>query len=1063
VTLDYDSSNRIIRAVDPIGRTWSYTYEGTPGVAGPNGLTTVTDPLTHVMRYDYVNGGRLSKVTDKRGIVAKQITYDGNGRVVQQRYADGGIEEYSYVLSGRVVTLATMIDALSRTTSMRLNASGYVIGTTDALGQSSQTERDLATSLPTSVKGPCGCVEASRQFDDRGNITIQTDRIGQASRIEYEPVFNRVTRATDKLGRVTILHYDSRGNLTSMTDALNETTAFTYNANGQLTSTTSALGHINRFEYDANGDLTALIDPLVNRTSYEYDGIGRLTAMVDPLGRRTQLEYDFLGRIIALTDQSGAMTRFNYDQNGNETSFVDALSGRSANTYDAKDRLVSAIDTVGRVTRLEYNADDELTAEISPSGRTVRYNYDQRGQPITVTNPLGDSIRLAYDNRGNVTALSDQRGSTMTFTYDELFRPVSRRDALGQVSTVEYDALSNVAAVVDRLGRRTNITYDVLDRPSRVAYADAAISYNYDAASRLIRVDDTQSESIQFGYDDAGRLLTEVTSLGVVRYTYNSVGQPLSMTAADRPPVTYGYDSAGRLQTITQGAEVFTNAYDALSRRTSLQRPNGVRTDYSYDKLNRVKRLTHTKAGSPPIEDLQYTYNLDDHIESITSLASAPLLMPAKNAGPANAANRITQFGGASFSFDAKGQTVAKTDVQGTRGYEWDARGRMIRATLPSGQSVSYGYDTLGRMTSRASGDAITNFLYDGTDIVVDRRSDGTALDYLNGGGVDDKLRQTSGATGPLYFIPDHLGSTAAVTDASGNLSERIQYDPFGESAGSSLTRYGYTGRERDDTTGLIYYRARWYDPQQGRFISEDPIGLAGNDPNLYRYVGNDPINLTDPLGLATLVVFVGPRQSRRDRGTAYVVLQDKCGSRVPICRDPSTLPFGDSEALFEGRAAGTAGPGRMVKNGDTPFGIYSYDQSEGGRKSYRAPRDPDSYGTGKIFITPLYGEALDTTPKARGDLRVHGGGSGLPDSYAPTQDLIETHGCVRLQNRDVDSLIGALKGLKDKKDPVEYVFIGDNAYLNNLATRNDLPPHLRNAQRQLRIALGSARPDDWR
>lgn len=103
---------------------------------------------------------------------------------------------------------------------------------------------------------------------------------------------------------------------------------------------------------------------------------------------------------------------------------------------------------------------------------------------------------------------------------------------------------------------------------------------------------------------------------------------------------------------------------------------------------------------------------------------------------------------------------------------------------------------------------------------------------------------------GKLYFATDHLNSTRALTDAGGNVVETEQYDAFGGGAGSQLTHYGYTGRERDADTGLYYYRARWYDPQLGRFISKDPIGFKGGDINLYAYVGNNPVTYTDPKGL---------------------------------------------------------------------------------------------------------------------------------------------------------------------------------------------------------------------
>src|SRR5437667_2122161 len=143
-----------------------------------------------------------------------------------------------------------------------------------------------------------------------------------------------------------------------------------------------------------------------------------------------------------------------------------------------------------------------------------------------------------------------------------------------------------------------------------------------------------------------------------------------------------------------------------------------------------------------------------------------------------------------------------------------------------------------------------TNFVYDGQDVVKDINSDGSTVEYLNGPGIDNKIRQKGSSTSTTYyFSQDHLGSPTALTGTTGKLVERITYDAYGNSAGSTRTRYGLTGRERDSLTGLLYYRARFYDPQLGRFISEDPIGLAGGI-NSFAYVGNNPVLYRDPSGL---------------------------------------------------------------------------------------------------------------------------------------------------------------------------------------------------------------------
>ena len=169
-------------------------------------------------------------------------------------------------------------------------------------------------------------------------------------------------------------------------------------------------------------------------------------------------------------------------------------------------------------------------------------------------------------------------------------------------------------------------------------------------------------------------------------------------------------------------------------------------------------------------------------------------------------------------------------------------------------ESVNYQYDALGRRVVRQDKKTgRTEFTHDGMDVIQDRfeKNDGTlsTTNYINGLGIDDKLKITTGTTSK-YFLTDHLGSTVGMADTNGNVTESATYDSFGRTISSNLTtRYGFTGRETDEATGLMYYRARFYDPQIGRFTSEDPIGFAGGI-NSYSYVGNSPNNLVDPLGL---------------------------------------------------------------------------------------------------------------------------------------------------------------------------------------------------------------------
>jgi RHS repeat-associated protein len=898
VAFAYNSQGLVSTITDPIGRTCQYTYDNTQVVSGGQ-LVTVTDPLGKSTRYGYTLF-QLTSVTDKRGNVVKQISYDANGRVARQNFAEGGSQTYSYGLSGSLVTSVTISDSLGRTQRRRFNGLGYTLEMTDALGQTTQFQRDIGSNLAKVTVGPCGCGETTRQFDTLGNVVAITDRLGNTARFTYEPTFNQMTSVTDQLGRMTTLGYDANGNLTSVNDALNHTMGMGYDQFGERVSVTDELGHTRQVQYDRNGSVSGLVDALGNTTTLVSDAVNRSTLGNDPLGRSTSIIYDSLDRPLTLTDTAGVTTSFGYDENGNLVTTTNALGRTWTKSYDKRNRMVSETDPLNRVETMVYDTEGQLLSEVSPSGRTMRYTYDPRGLLATIADPLQGLVAFSYDNRRNLTALVDQRGNTTTYGYDELYRAISTRDPLGKTSTAAYDAVGNLTSAVDRLGRHTTATYDAINRLASLALADATISYSYDAASRPTAITDSQSGSISWAYDSADRLLTETTTSGAVGYTYNAANQHLSMTAADRTPVTYAYDTAGRVSTITQGAETFTYGYDSLSRPSSLQRPNGVVTSTAYDVVNRTTDLAHAKNPAQPIEHYSYTYNLDDEISSITSLASTMLEPSSKSVATADGNNRVPQSGPASFTFNDEGQTTSKTDATGTTQYTWDVRGRMTSAAMPNGQAVLYSYDALGRRASRTDGSGTTSFLYDGVDVVTDKGPGGSAVDYLNGWGIDDKLRQ-SGPSGPVYFLQDHLGSTTALTDATGTVAERLQYDPFGGSPGSAFTRYTFTGREQDAASGLLFLRARWYDPNQGRFLTDDPMDFQAGDTNLYAYVGNDPVLSTDPFGLEG-----DNHQAELDNIFSIVkkILKQNQKCRQLLSTDPSLCPAG-SEPVKESDVVG--------------------------------------------------------------------------------------------------------------------------------------------------------------
>lgn len=344
----------------------------------------------------------------------------------------------------------------------------------------------------------------------------------------------------------------------------------------------------------------------------------------------------------------------------------------------------------------------------------------------------------------------------------------------------------------------------------------------------------------------------------------------------------YNFDDAGRLVSLVNSADssTITFGYDNEDKVTSRVYPNGVTTTYEYFNNDLLKRLKDANTTAV-LFDRQYTYSSANQIDSITELTGTRVFgydlvdrlktvhtngtqtefynyddvgnrtsshLSAAYGYQSGKFNQLISTATANYQFDANGNTVSKGEGSSLWRYIWDYENRLTQASTRK-QNVRYRYDALGRRVERnlGFGKERTKFIHDGLDVLLDDDS-GTLTKYLNGRGIDSKLRVQTGAT-VGYFLSDHLASTNGLTDTAGGLPSQTTYDSFGNQISTLPTRYGFTGRERDDFSGLNYYRARFYDPKAGRFTSEDPVGFRGGNINLYGYVQNQPLKYVDPLG----------------------------------------------------------------------------------------------------------------------------------------------------------------------------------------------------------------------
>jgi RHS repeat-associated protein len=225
-----------------------------------------------------------------------------------------------------------------------------------------------------------------------------------------------------------------------------------------------------------------------------------------------------------------------------------------------------------------------------------------------------------------------------------------------------------------------------------------------------------------------------------------------------------------------------------------------------------------------------------------------------------NSSNELTAAGSATYTYDANGNTLTKTDSTGTTTYGWDVENRLISVQLPNGTVVTFKYDPFGRRIQK-SGASLTNYVYDGAGVIEEvDASENLLAKYSQGAGIDEPLSELrSGAIS--YYEQDGLGSVTSLSGSGRALANTYAYDSFGNltsSSGTITNPYQYTGRDYDPETGLRYYRARYYDATTGRFLSEDPLGFFGGR-NFYDYTWNNPVNFVDPRGTSPIPPFIGP------------------------------------------------------------------------------------------------------------------------------------------------------------------------------------------------------------
>lgn len=884
VVIEYDEEGNKIKETDANGNITQYTYDDNGNV------TATTDALGQTTTYTYTSDfNNISSITNPKGFVT-QIEYDANGNLIKITEPDGGLYTAAYNAQGQIIS----------STNPRGKTYTY---TYDALGNLQTVNRPDGSTANLNISPRGYLLEytnpnnhaGSIDYDILGRMTQITDPLNHQMNFSFDAMSN-VTQVQNENNEITQLNYDASNRLRSFSAPLGNNAVFGYDGMGNIISLTDAEGATTTFEYDSKNLLSIITDAEGNTTTLSYDPKGNLITANLPSGRTLTYTYDALDRVTEVNDNDGMIGKMEYDANGNISKITDGEGVATDLTYNNEDRIIEATDALGNSIALTYDAVGNIQTIQDKMGNTSTLVFDDLGRVISFTDNLGAITQIGYDAAGNVVSLTDANNNTTTYTYDALDRVTKTTFPDGKYTALVYDVESNIASFRTKDGNTINYTYDSLNRVKTKSLPNGQVfSYGYDKTGKVISASN-DAGTVYFTYDFLNRLTSETFNGRTVNYAYNINGRTQTTTYPEGTEILKTFDTRGMLSSIQKnGSLVVSYLYNNAGQLTKKTFTNGVVTDLQYDFAG---RLTHISTGS--LRDLGYDYDNNGNITSIirgssnlseffTYDANNRLLTykQGQDGGPFTSndnynydvlGNRVSaSIGGKNISYTTNNlnQIVSMNDGTATTNFVYGNNGnllfdgeyykfydlekRLLKDSVSPAEVITYQYDAFGRKIAKTINGISSYFTYAGLQPIVERDNNNIIQNRIVFSGYLQPVMNENNGT-PYYYHQNHLNSVALITNNSGNVTEQYRYDAYGkqsifDEAGNPLTgsitgnRFGFTGQVYDSATGNLQFFFRSYNPETGIFDQQDLIGY-GDGMGMYQYVGNNPGNGVDVLGL---------------------------------------------------------------------------------------------------------------------------------------------------------------------------------------------------------------------
>ncbi len=901
VSFAYDENGRLINTTNQNGNNTLYTYDAVGNFTGgtlPDGSSIShqiasslglvdglgglsTQPLVYVKPED-----RITTVTSKTGEVT-EIEVNQFGSIVRILDPYGRrtlIERDDQNLVTRVERPFQDVPGGKRVDTVEYDSRGNVLEYREAVGTSfervSSYVYEPTYNRPLQITLPGGIV-TQYEYDAFGQITKMTDAEGGERTSIYTPE-GKLERETNENGNTFEYTYDGDLNLSGITFPNGNTIDHSYDAYGNIVETIEAAGTaLERrrvYDFDALNRPLEKTDALQESVLMTYDAGGNQIGFEDSLGRSSSATFDIMDRAVGGTDPMTGTTSIIYDVIGVETKFTDGLGATDIVRYDTNGRIAERAEPHNVVRKYEHNLIGQISKLTDGKGGEINLEYDVFGRATMRREATGEISTAVFDARDLMVQVVSPTGDEFTYSYDELERLTEIQTPDNTIS-MSYDPVGNLTGVTDN-DTTVTMTYDESERVETVTYDYPGLPdlvtliYEYDVLGRRVRTTDSFGGVAEFQYDLENRL-TQITApwTGTLNMTYSADGRLVSRAFSNGSQTSVVFDTtSARLSEFSNtlnGTLVNGDAfeYDASGRVNIVRNLADINLSKSlaYDA---GRRLVDVSQGMPildggtPISIENYEYDAEDN-RTVSHLSSA---------NQYDARHQLLGNSEATFTYDANGNRLTRTDLDTGEviTYSWDAQDLLVGLTSNEGWSVNYRYDGQQRRVGKsytASNGKVTDTAYvlDGPNVLFSfTTTDGvtTARRWLNVIGLDNLFAfeeypsaTATAGTGTVYEVhQDYLGSVVAVSShATGTIEARYSYDSFGirtTEFGTIEPGFGFTGQQFDPETDLHYFRTRYYESREGRFLSMDPLGFPDGIWNAYVYALNSPYQFTDPTGL---------------------------------------------------------------------------------------------------------------------------------------------------------------------------------------------------------------------